>query len=61
VNNIQKDIVEHGKESVVNYMPLLEMEFEYEIATYDFYNEYIKKSDLVFVGNMEIKAKKMEF
>ncbi|GAU39124.1 hypothetical protein TSUD_23030 [Trifolium subterraneum] len=43
VNNIQANIVEHGRESVINYIPHLEMEFEYEVAAYDFYNEYNKK------------------
>jgi hypothetical protein len=43
VNNIQANIVENGRESVVNYIPHLEMEFESEVAAYDFYNEYSKK------------------
>jgi hypothetical protein len=43
VNNIQVNIVENGRESVVNYIPHLEIEFESEVAAYDFYNEYNKK------------------
>ncbi|CAL5201418.1 unnamed protein product [Lathyrus oleraceus] len=42
VNNIHENIVQHGEgeECVVDYTPHLEMEFESEVAAYEFYNEY---------------------
>ncbi|CAJ2638775.1 unnamed protein product [Trifolium pratense] len=43
VNNIHENIVQHGQEGVVDYTPHLEMEFESEVAAYDFYNEYSRR------------------
>ena len=58
VNNIQKDTGEHGTKSDVNYIPQLEMEFEYEIAAYDFYNEYNKKTGVGIRREYGNKSKK---
>jgi zinc finger SWIM domain-containing protein 3 len=43
VNNIHESIVQHGQEGVVDYTPCLEMEFESEVAAYEFYNEYSRR------------------
>jgi zinc finger SWIM domain-containing protein 3 len=50
--------VEHGTESDVNYIPQLEMEFESEIAAYDFYNEYSKKTGFGIRREYGNKSKK---
>ncbi|KAJ1380295.1 FAR1 DNA-binding domain [Sesbania bispinosa] len=43
VKNIHENIVQSDQESVVDYTPYLEMEFESEVAAYEFYNEYSKR------------------
>ncbi|KAJ1426665.1 FAR1 DNA-binding domain [Sesbania bispinosa] len=43
VNDIHNNIVQHGKECVVDYAPQLGMEFESEVVAYKFYNEYSKR------------------
>jgi hypothetical protein len=43
VNNIHENIAQHGEEGVVDYTPHLEMEFESEVAAYEFYNEYSRR------------------
>ncbi|KAJ1406993.1 FAR1-related protein [Sesbania bispinosa] len=43
VKNIHENIVQHDWESVVDYTPYLEMEFESEVSAYEFYNEYSRR------------------
>ncbi|KAJ1432833.1 hypothetical protein SESBI_06369 [Sesbania bispinosa] len=40
VNDIHSNIVQHGKECIVDYAPQLGMEFESEAVAYEFYNEF---------------------
>ena len=42
-NNIDVNIVQNGEQSVVDYTPHLEMEFESEVAAYEFYNKYSRR------------------
>ncbi|KEH16594.1 FAR1 DNA-binding domain protein [Medicago truncatula] len=42
-NNIDVNIVQNGEETVVDYIPHLEMEFESEAVAYEFYNKYSRR------------------
>ncbi|KAK2356704.1 protein FAR1-RELATED SEQUENCE [Trifolium repens] len=61
VNNIHEQNVQHGQENIVNSEPHLEMKFDYEAATYEFYNEYNKRIGFGIRREYANKSKKIEF
>ena len=58
VNTIHEQNEEHGQESITDIEPRLDMIFESEVAAYDFYNEYSKRTGFGIRREYGNKSKK---